>query len=90
MAAYLSGATSTRVVAVPVDGDKIGGPVTVDSWPVPASRICGPHPPDCQQDQTFIGDYIGLVATARAVVVAYIAPSAAPGETNRVLVSSLT
>jgi hypothetical protein len=89
-AAYLSGATSTRLVAVPVGRDRIGDPVTVDSWPVPSSRICAPHPPDCLEGQTFIGDYIGLVATTRAVVVAYIAPSAVPGETNRVLVGLLT
>jgi hypothetical protein len=56
---------------------------------VPSSRICGPHPPACQEGQTFIGDYIGLVATSRAVTLAYIAPSARPGETNRVLVASL-
>jgi hypothetical protein len=88
-AAYLSGA-STRLVAVPMDGRHVGRPVIVDSWPVPSSRICAPHPPNCLEGQTFIGDYIGLVATAHAVTLAYIAPSAGPGETNRVLVASLT
>jgi hypothetical protein len=36
-AAYLSGATSTRLVAVPVDGDRIGDPVRVAGWPVSSS-----------------------------------------------------
>src|SRR4051794_36579374 len=56
-AVYVSGA-STRLVAVPIDGHHVGHPVTIDSWPIPSSRICAPHPPDCTEGQTFIGDYI--------------------------------
>jgi hypothetical protein len=41
-------------------------------------EICAPHPPDCQESQAFIGDYIGLVGTRRRVVTAYIEPSADP------------
>lgn len=89
VAAYASSATSTRLVAVRSQGNHFGAPVTVNRWPVPADRICAPHPPDCLEGQTFIGDYIGLVATRRQVVVAYIEPSAAPPQPNRVLVSSL-
>jgi hypothetical protein len=87
-AAYVSSATSTRLVAVRGEGHHFGRPVTVNRWPVPGDRICGPAPPDCLQGQTFIGDYIGMVAAGRRIVVAYIQPAAGPSEPNRVLVSS--
>jgi hypothetical protein len=88
-AAYVSSATSTRLVAVRGEGNHFGQPVTVNRWPVPGGRICAPHPPDCLEGQTFIGDYIGMVAAGRRVVVTYIQPSAGPSELNRLLVSSL-
>jgi hypothetical protein len=87
-AAYVSSATSTRLVAVRGEGNHFGQPVTVNRWPVPGGRICAPHPPDCLEGQTFIGDYIGMVAAGRRVVVTYIQPSAGPSELNRLLVSS--
>jgi hypothetical protein len=88
VAAYLSSSTSTRVVAVPGEGDHFARPITVNRWPVPRDRIAGPAPPPQRKGQTFIGDYIGLAATGRRVVVAYIEPSADPSRLNRVLVSS--
>jgi hypothetical protein len=87
-AAYVSSATSTRLVAVRGEGHHFGQPVTVNRWPVPGERICAPHPPDCLAGQTFIGDYIGMVAAGRRVVAAYIQPSASPSKLNRLLVSS--
>jgi hypothetical protein len=86
--AYVSDARSTRFVAVHSEEDGFADPRTVNSWPVPASRICGPHPPDCLEGQTFIGDYTGLIATPHKVVAAYIRPSANPPEANQVLVST--
>jgi hypothetical protein len=87
-AAYVSGAMSTRLVAVHDKRHRFGDPITVNSWPIPGDRICAPHPPDCQDGQTFIGDYIGLIATRRRVVAAYVEPSAESPQPNRVLVSS--
>jgi hypothetical protein len=75
-------------VAVHDTRHRFGDPITVNSWAIPGDRICAPHPPDCQEGQTFIGDYIGLIATRRRVVAAYIEPSAAAPQPNRVLVSS--
>jgi hypothetical protein len=88
-AAYVSSATATQLVAVAWDRGHFGDPVTINRWRVPAQRICGPHPPDCLPGQTFIGDYIGLVAAGHRVVAAYAEPSARDGEPNRVLVSSI-
>jgi hypothetical protein len=87
-AAYVSNATSTRLVAVRRVGRHFGHPVTVNRWPIPNERICGPIPPACPEGGTFIGDYIGMVAARPRIVVAYIQPSAGPSELNRVLVSS--
>jgi hypothetical protein len=88
VAAYLSSATSTRLVAVGAAGHHFGHPLTVNRWPIPSQRICAPVPPACPEGATFIGDYIGMVAAGRHLVVAYIQPSADPSEPNRVLVSS--
>jgi hypothetical protein len=91
VAAYVSGATSTRLVAVrgaPQWARRFEHPITVNRWPVPSERICAPAPPACLEGQTFIGDYIGLVATRRHIMVSYIQPSADPSELNKVLVSS--
>jgi hypothetical protein len=87
-AAHVSSATSTRLPAVRDKRTRFGDPITVNSWPIAGDRICAPHPPDCQDGQTFIGDYTGLVATRRRVVAAYIEPPAGPPQPNRVLVSS--
>jgi hypothetical protein len=86
--AYVSSATSTRLVAVRSQGHHFGRPLTVNRWPIPSQRISAPAPPAPVEGHTFIGDYIGLVTTRRQVVVAYIQPSADPSELNRVLVSS--
>jgi hypothetical protein len=88
VAAYVSTATSTRLVAVRRAGHHFGRPLTVNRWPIPSERICAPIPPECPEGGIFIGDYIGMVATRRGVVVAYIQPSAGPSELNRLLVSS--
>jgi hypothetical protein len=88
VAAYASDATSTQLVAAQARRRGFTRPFTVSSWPIPAGRICAPHPPDCQEGQTFIGDYIGLVAAGRRMVAGYIAPSAGASQTNQVLVSS--
>jgi hypothetical protein len=90
VAAYVSSAMATRLVAVRAVGHHFGHPVTVNHWPVPSERICAPPPPvdTCSEGQTFIGDYIGMAAAGRRLVVAYIQPSADPSELNRVLVSS--
>lgn len=91
VAAYVSDATATRVVAVPHGKHGGFGPaVTLNRWPVPSDRICAPHPPACTQGQTFIGDYIGAVATRKRIAVAYIEPVVTPGRHNRVLVSVLS
>jgi hypothetical protein len=47
VAAYVSSASSTRLVAVRGEGDGFDDPITVNRWPVPSDRICAPHPPDC-------------------------------------------
>jgi hypothetical protein len=88
VAAYVSSATWTRLVAVRRVGHHFGHPITVNRWPIPSQRVCAPAPPTCVEGQTFIGDYIGLVAARRRVVVAYIQPSADPSELNRMLISS--
>jgi hypothetical protein len=87
-AAYVSSATATRLVAVRHNRYRFGDPITVNAWPIASDRICAPHPPDCQEGQTFIGDYIGLIATRRHLVAADIEPSASPPQPNRVLASS--
>jgi hypothetical protein len=84
----VSSATSTRLVAVRGAGRIFGHPLTVNRWPVPSARICAGNGVGCPEGQTFIGDYIGLVAAGRRVVVAYIQPSPDPSELNRLLVSS--
>jgi hypothetical protein len=89
VAAYVSIASTTRIVAVPRRKRRFGRPVTLNRWPVPSDRVCAPHPPACTRHQTFIGDYIGAVATRRRVVVAYIEPVVGAGRHNRVLVSRL-
>jgi hypothetical protein len=89
VAAYVSSATSTRLVAVRGEGRHFGHPLTVNRWPIPSERICvGSGVGNCPEGQTFIGDYIGMVAAGRRVLVAYIQPSAGPSERNRLLVSS--
>jgi hypothetical protein len=88
VAAYVSTATSTRLVAVRGVGHHFEHPLTVNHWPILSRRICGPILPACPEGGTFIGDYIGMVAVGRRLVVAYIQPSADPSEPNRVLVSS--
>jgi hypothetical protein len=90
VAAYDSDARWTRLVAAGAARHGFAGNITLNRWPVPASRICGPRVPQCRDDETFIGDYIGLVATRRRVVVDYIAPSPDASRQNRVVVSSLT
>jgi hypothetical protein len=86
--AYVSDETSTRVVAVRSTRRGFSRPLTLTRWPVPGSRVCAPRPPECTEEQTFIGDYIGLVSTPRRMAAAYIAPSPQAGQPNRVLVSS--
>ena len=89
VALYVSDATRTRMLAIPSQQRSFGEPVTLNRWPVPSDRICAPHPPDCiEGQQTFIGDYIGAVATQEQVIVAYIEPALDPAA-NRVLVSRL-
>jgi hypothetical protein len=89
VAAYVSDATSTRLVAVGAQRHGFGRGITVHRWPVPGSRICGPRVPECLDTATFIGDYIGLVATPRQVVIDYIAPSRNRSQQNRMVISSL-
>jgi hypothetical protein len=91
-ASYVSDGARTRLVLVASDeGDaSFGTPLTVGSWNLGDDDICAPHPPgaDCGSEQTFIGDYMGLVAAPESVSVAYIAP-ALPETRNRMFVSSL-
>jgi hypothetical protein len=89
VAAYLSDATSTRLVAVGARRGGFARPVTMNRWPVPAAQICGPRVPECLDSQAFIGDYIGLVATRQRIVVAYIAPAPRAATQNRMVISSL-
>ena len=88
VAAYVSDSTTTRVVAVPHGQHGFDPPVTLIEWPVPSERICAPHPPDCTDDQTFIGDYIGAVATPNQLVVSAIEP-VVDGGYNRAVVLRL-
>jgi hypothetical protein len=91
VAAYVSNATTTRVVAIPSRRRGFARPVTLNRWPIPSERVCAPHfGASCTRRQTFIGDYIGAVGARRRVVVAYIQPLVAAGRYNRVLVSRLT
>jgi hypothetical protein len=87
--AYASDATSTRLVAVAARRQAFGRAITVHRWPVPGSRVCGPRVPQCLDTATFIGDYIGLVATPRRVVIGYIAPSRNRSHQNRMVISTL-
>jgi len=89
VAAYVSDATSTRLVAVGARRHGFGRAITVHRWPVPGSRICGPRVPECLDTATFIGDYIGLVATSRRIVIDYIAPSRTRSQQNGLVISSL-
>jgi hypothetical protein len=89
VAAYISDATSTRLVAVGARRHGFDRAITVHRWPVPGSRICGPRVPECLDTATFIGDYIGLVATPRQVVIDYVAPSRNRSQQNRMVISSL-
>jgi len=89
VAAYVSDARSTRLVAVGARRHVFGRGITVHRWPVPGSHICGPRVPECLGTATFIGDYIGLVATPRQVVIDYIAPSRNRSQQNRMVISSL-
>jgi hypothetical protein len=88
VAAYVSDATTTRVLAAPYGQQGFDPAVTLVEWPVPSDRICAPHPPDCTEGQTFIGDYIGAVATPRQVVVSAIEPVADGGH-NKMIVLRL-
>ena len=88
LSAYTSNASTTRVLAVPRDPGGFGPPVTLAEWPVPSDRICAPHPPDCTPGQTFIGDYIGAIATAEQLVVSAIEP-VVDGDHNRTVVLRL-
>jgi hypothetical protein len=90
VASYVSDNARTRLVLVASDeGDAtFGAPRTVGSWNLGDDDICAPHPPDCGSEQTFIGDYIGIVAAPESVSVAYVAPGL-PETRNRMLVSSL-
>ena len=85
VATYVSDTTTTRVLAVPYGQHGFDPPATLIEWPVPSDRICAPHPPDCTDGQTFIGDYIGAVATPRQVVVAAIEPVVDGGYNNAVV-----
>jgi hypothetical protein len=89
-AAYVSTGHETRVVSVPGEAGGAAEAVVLNGWPVSRRRVCAPHPPDCRDDQTFIGDYIGLVATPDRVTAAYIAPSPDASQQNQVLASSFT
>jgi hypothetical protein len=89
VAAYVSNATTTRIVAVPNRKRGFGRPVTLNAWRVPSHRVCAPHPPACTERQTFIGDYIGAVATRKLLTVSYIEPVVGAHRHNRVLVSRL-
>jgi hypothetical protein len=89
VAAYVSDATSTRLVAVAAQRHGFDRAITVHRWTVPRSRICGPRVPECLDTATFIGDYIGLVATPRKIVIDYIAPSRNRSHQNRMVISSL-
>jgi hypothetical protein len=88
VAAYVSNATATQLVAVRAQRHAFARPVIVNRWPIPAARICGPRVPECLDGQTFIGDYIGVVATPRHVVVDYIAPSPDATKQNRMVIST--
>jgi hypothetical protein len=83
--AYESDASSTRVVAVPHTSHGFGAPVALAEWPIPSDRVCAPHPPDCAEGQTFIGDYIGAIATPQQLVVSAIEPVVDGGHNRAVI-----
>jgi hypothetical protein len=57
VAAYVSNASTTRIVAIPRRRRGFARPVTLNSWPVPSDRVCAPHlGASCTQRQTFIGE----------------------------------
>ena len=62
--------------------------MTLAEWPVSSDSICAPHPPDCTEGQTFIGDYVGAIATAEQLVVSAIEPVVDGGH-NRAVVLRL-
>jgi hypothetical protein len=82
---YVSDEDTTRVLAVPHGRHGFDPAITLTDWPVPSRQICAPHPPDCTDGQTFIGDYIGAVATPDQLVVSAIEPAARRGHNKLVI-----
>ena len=82
---YASDDQTTRVLAVPHGRRGFDPAITLAEWPVPSRQICAPHPPDCTDGQTFIGDYIGAVSTPDQLVVSAIEPVARGGHNKMVI-----
>jgi hypothetical protein len=70
---------------VPHTSHGFGAPVALAEWPIPSDRVCAPHPPDCAEGQTFIGDYIGAIATPQQLVVGAIEPVVDGGHNRAVI-----
>jgi hypothetical protein len=85
---YVSDDDTTRVLAAPHGRQGFDPAITLTEWPAPSRQICAPHPPDCTDGQTFIGDYIGAIATPDQLVVSAIEPVARGGH-NKVVVLRL-
>src|SRR5262249_10170146 len=82
---YRSTAESTRVLlARSDDGRAFRQPIVLAARRFGRSKICAPHPPDCTARQHFVGDYIGAVAGAGKVWVAFVLPKAGSTSPNRV------
>ena len=90
IAGYRSTAGNTRVlVSSTDDGRTFATTTTLASRPYGRSSLCGPHPPDCQPRQSFVGDYIGAVAAPGRVWVDFVLPAGPASSANRLFVATL-
>jgi hypothetical protein len=91
VAGYRSTAETTRVLlARSDDGRTFRQPVVLAARRFGRGKLCAPHPPDCAPKQRFVGDYIGAVAGAGKVWIAFVLPVTGATSPNRVDVATLT
>jgi hypothetical protein len=90
IAGYRSTAHSTRVLLAGGRGLGLPRLVTLAVRPYGRAALCGPHPPDCEPGQRFVGDYIGAAGAQHHVWVDFVLPAGGPSSANRVYVARVT
>lgn len=90
VAGYRSARDSTRVLLAGSRERGFASPLTLAVRPYGRSALCGPHPPDCGDGQSFVGDYIGAAASWHRVWADFVLPVHGPASANRVYVARLT